>query len=90
MFDDVAKRRKGTTGWFYGFKLHLLINYVGEIISLKITHGNTNDRTPIPELCKISAKTLCGSRIHREKLSEKLAETDVDLVTTVRKNITAN
>jgi len=24
---------QGTMGWFYGFKLHLLINHVGEIIS---------------------------------------------------------
>ncbi len=50
VFDGVAKRGKGTMGLFYGFKLHLLINHVGEIISLKITLGNTNDRTPIPEL----------------------------------------
>jgi hypothetical protein len=52
VFDGVAKGGKGTMGWFYGFKLHLLINHIGEIISLKITPGNTNDRTPIPELCK--------------------------------------
>jgi hypothetical protein len=45
VFDGIAKRGKGTMGWFFGFKLHLLINHVGEIISLKITPGNTNDRT---------------------------------------------
>jgi hypothetical protein len=46
----ITKRGKGTMGWFYGCKLHLLINHIGEVISLKITPGNTNDRTPIPEL----------------------------------------
>lgn len=90
VFDVVAKRRKGTTGWFYGFKLHLLINHVGEIISLKITLGNTNDRTPIPELCKnFSGKLYADKGYIGKNLSEKLAETDVDLDTTVRKNITA-
>jgi len=49
VFDGIAKRGKGTMGWFYGFKLHLLINHIGEIISRKITAGNTNDRTPTPE-----------------------------------------
>ena len=79
-------------GWFYSFKLHLLINHVGEIISLKITPGNTNDRTPIPELCKnLSGKLYADKGYIGKKLSEKLAENDVDLVTvtTVRKNMKA-
>ena len=28
VFDGVAKGGKGTMGWFYGFKLHLLINHI--------------------------------------------------------------
>ncbi len=52
VFDGVEKRGKGTMDWFYGFKLHLLIDHIGEIISMKTTPSNTNDRTPIPELCK--------------------------------------
>jgi hypothetical protein len=76
--------------WFYGFKLHLVMNHVGEIISLKITPGNTNDRTPIPELCKnLSGKLYADKGYIGKKLSEKLAEIDVDLVTTVRKNMKA-
>ena len=35
------------------FKLHLLINHIGEIISVSITQaGNTNDRIPVPNQCK--------------------------------------
>lgn len=52
VFVDTAKRGKGTMGCFFGFKLHLLINHKGEILSLTITPSNTNDRTAIPELCK--------------------------------------
>ena len=77
-------------GWFYGFKLPLLINHEGEIISLKITPGNTNDRTPIPELCKnIYGKPYADKGYIGKKLNEKLAAHDVDLVTTVRKNMIA-
>jgi hypothetical protein len=90
VFDGIAKRGKGTMGWFYGFKLHLLINHIGEVISLKITPGNTNDRTPIPELCKnLTGKLYADKGYIGKKLSEKLSETDVDLVTTVRKKMKA-
>jgi hypothetical protein len=94
VFDGVAKRGKGTMGWFYGFKLHLLINHIGEIISLKITPGNTNDRTPIPELCKnLHGKLYADKGYISKKFSETLAEIeieiDIDLVTTVRKNMKA-
>jgi hypothetical protein len=90
VFDGVAKRGKGTMGWFYGFKLHLLINHIGEIISLKITPGNKNDRTPIPELCKnLYGKLYADKGYIGKKLSETLSESGIDLVTTVRKNMKA-
>ncbi len=31
-------------GWFYGFKLHIVINDCGEIIQWVLTPGNANDR----------------------------------------------
>ena len=90
VFDGVAKRGEGTMGWFYGFKLHLLINHIGEIISLKITVNNTNDRMPIPKLCKHLYRKLYADKGYiGKKLSDKLAETDVDLVTTFSKNMKA-
>jgi transposase len=39
-------------GWFYGFKLHAIFNSKGELISLKLTPGNVDDRQPMPELCQ--------------------------------------
>jgi len=90
VFDGIAKRGKGTMGWFFGFKLHLLINHVGEIISLKITPGNTNDRTPIPDLCKnLTGKLYADKGYIGKKLSENLKKSNVDLITTVRKNMKA-
>ena len=31
-------------GWFYGFKLHMIINMQGDIIAVRITSGNVDDR----------------------------------------------
>lgn len=90
VFANTAKRGKGTMGWFYGFKLHLLINHIGEIISASITAGNTNDRTPVPNLCKnLTGKLYADKGYIGQKLAEKLSEKDIDLVTTVRKNMKA-
>ncbi len=43
VFQDSAKRGKTSTGWFYGFKLHLLINNYGQIINFLFTQGNVAD-----------------------------------------------
>lgn len=42
----LAKVGKGTGGWFYGFKVHLVCNGKGEILNVKFTPGNTHDLKP--------------------------------------------
>jgi hypothetical protein len=44
VFKDFAQKSKSSTGWFYGFKLHLAINDKGEIIACCTTPGNVDDR----------------------------------------------
>ncbi len=34
-------------GWFFGFKLHLIINDRGEILNFMFTPGNVDDRKPL-------------------------------------------
>ena len=46
---DWAAKGKCTMGWFYGFKLHLVINDRGEIIQWKLTPGNVDDREPLKD-----------------------------------------
>lgn len=43
-FQNVAERGFCSIGWFYGFKLHLIINDRGEIIAFFLTKGNVDDR----------------------------------------------
>ncbi len=54
VFDGIAERGKTSTGWFFGFKLHVIINHLEEILSFRLTPGNTDDRKPLPELIKRS------------------------------------
>ena len=36
-------------GWFFGFKLHLIINDKGEILNFMFTPGNVDDREPLKQ-----------------------------------------
>ena len=47
VFKGIATRGKSTMGYFYGFKLHLIINEMGQIVDFQITQANVDDRTPI-------------------------------------------
>lgn len=44
VFQNLAQRGKSSTGWFYGFKLHAVINHQGELLKIKVTADNVDDR----------------------------------------------
>ena len=48
----IAEKGKTSMGSFFSFNLHMIINNVGPIMAIKITKGNIDDRTLIPELTK--------------------------------------
>ncbi|EIX6432133.1 IS982 family transposase [Salmonella enterica] len=90
VFDGVAKRGKGTMGWFYGFKLHLIVNHAGEIVAARLTPANVDDRAPVEELAKGLTGQLYGDKGYiSQPLAEKLASEGVNLITGVRKNMKA-
>ena len=87
-FKDVAERGKSSTGWFYGFKLHLLVDDCGNLLSFRITRGNVDDRTPVPSMLKKFVGKVFGDRGYvSKKLTELLACDDVELITTLKKNM---
>ena len=87
-FAGVAGRGKTSTGWFFGFKLHLVVNDQGELLSVCLTRGNVNDRKPVPKLVKRLIGKLFGDKGYiSKKLTELLALQDVELITTLRKNM---
>ena len=75
-------------GWFYGFKVHLIINHQGEILATQLTAGNVDDRKPVPEMAKDLYGKLYGDKGYVSSLlSDELFEQDVGLITHVRRNM---
>lgn len=88
VFAGIAQRGKSTKGWFYGFKLHLVINECGELLAFHLTAGNVDDRKPVPSLCKELWGKLFGDKGYiSSKLMGELIDQGVELITSVRKNM---
>ncbi|UOG30161.1 IS982 family transposase [Leptospira noguchii] len=90
VFKNIAQRGKSSTGWFYGFKLHLIINDRGEILSFMVTPGNVDDRNSkvIFPLVKNIYDKLFGDRGYiSQSLFESLYEKGIQLITKLKKNM---
>lgn len=88
VFKGLAKRGKTTTGWFYGFKLHLIINERGEILSFLLTTGNVADVTALEKLSKGIFGKLFGDMGYIScKVAKKLFEQGLHLFTNLRSNM---
>jgi len=90
VFAGIATTGKSTMGWFYGFKLHLIINDKGEILNFVITQANVDDRDPLKNAKFVSAikGKLYGDKGYiGKKLTELLFIDGVHLVTSIRNNM---
>lgn len=90
VFSEYAKTGKSSMGWFYGFKLHLIINDKGEILSFCLTSGNVDDRNEsvMESLTKeIFGKLFADRGYILQKLFEKLLKSNITLVTRAKKNM---
>lgn len=90
VFKGIAQKGQCSLGWFYGFKLHIIINDRGEILDFIITPGNVDDRKPLNDmdLHKRIFGKLYGDKGYISKdLFEKLFVDGVHLITKIKKNI---
>jgi transposase len=89
VFAGLAERGKTSTGWFFGFKLHLIINDRGELLNLMLTPGNLDDRKPVSKMVrKLFGKLFADKGYISKKLSEELLRTfSIQLVTGIRSNM---
>jgi hypothetical protein len=88
VFAGCARRGKTSVDWFFGFKLHLVTNDCGELLALRLTPGNTDDRRPVPELVKELFGKLFGDKGYiSQPLFEALYEDGVRLVTKLKANM---
>lgn len=88
VFKDLAARGKNTMGWFYGFKLHLIVNDLGELLAVHLTPGNVDDRKPLGGMAEDLFGKLFGDKGYlSQALFETLYERGLELVTSLRKNM---
>lgn len=88
VFKKTAKKGKSTMGWFFGFKLHLIVNEKGEILSFQITQGNVSDLSPVETLSKGLWGKMFGDRGYiSSKLFHKLMEQNLQIITRLRNNM---
>lgn len=91
VFEGIAQRGRTSVDWFFGFKLHLVVNDCGDLLSCCVTPGNTDDRRPVPKLVQHLFGKVFGDKGYLSKpLAEQLMEDyAVELVTKVRSNMKA-
>ena len=90
VFEGFAEKGKGTMGWFYGFKLHIIINDRGEIVDFVITKGNVDDRKPLKDKSfhkKVFGKIYADRGYIGKDLFDMLFIDGIHLVTKLRKNM---
>lgn len=90
VFKGLAHKSKSTMGWFYGFKLHLIINDRGEILSFCFSKANVDDRdtSVMSVMTKEVFGKLFGDRGYiDQKLAEYLWNDGLELIYKRRKNM---
>lgn len=90
VFKDVAEVGKSSMGWFFGFKLHLIINDKGEILSFYLTKANIDDRNAkaITHMTKEIFGKLFGDKGYiSQALADILFNDGIQLITAVRRNM---
>jgi hypothetical protein len=89
-FKGIATKGKSTVGWFYGFKLHTVINDRGEIIYFIITQASVDDRNPLKSKSfhdKVFGKIFADRGYVSRDLFEQLVINGIHLITKMRKNM---
>jgi hypothetical protein len=85
VFAGLAARGKTSMGWFFGFKLHFIVNDRGELLAVRITRGNVDDRKPVPHLVKRLFGKLFGDKGYlSQALREQLQQQGIQLITKLK------
>lgn len=85
VFKGLAKIGKTTKGWFFGFKLHAIVDLKGNLIRVKLTPGNVDDRSVIDEMTQKVTGLLFGNKGYISKeLFLRLYKRGLRLVTRLR------
>ena len=89
-FKGLAERGHSSIDWFYGFKLHMIINDNSEIIAIKITKGNVDDRKAFEEMATkrdLKGKCYADKGYISKDLFTRLYHKGLTLITGIKRNM---
>jgi hypothetical protein len=88
VFKGIAARGKGSTGWSFGFKLHLAVNDAGELLSVYVTAANRPELKALPQLVKRLFGKLFGDMAYlSQSMFEQLMQQGIHLITKLKSNM---
>lgn len=88
VFREIAQYGRTSVGWFFGLKIHLVINNLGEMIAFKITRGNVHDGAAAKSLLLSLEGLAFGDKGYiGKKLFDELLKNGLKLITRKRKNM---
>ncbi len=88
VFDNLAHWGRSSIDWYFGFKLHLVINEQGEILAYKITPGNIGERKTVPYLTQDLWGRLFGDKGYiSQDLFQQLYQKNIKLITPFKKKM---
>lgn len=88
VFKGLVQRSKTTMGWFFGFKLHVVINHKGQIMAVKITRGNVDDRVPLDGITQnLQGVIVLDKGYVSKELFEKLYERGLKMIVGIKKGM---
>lgn len=90
VFKNIAKRGKTSMGFFYGFKVHLIVSHKGDLLSFSITTGNKSDRNKslVSKMCEDLFGKLFGDKAYiSNPLRDDLKNKDIQLITKLNSNM---
>ncbi len=89
VFTDFAARGKSSTGWYYGLKIHLVINQLGEIVTFELTPANVSDNNEdlLKKMLDGMHGTCYGDKGYLSKLFAYFYEKGLKIVTKIRSNM---
>jgi hypothetical protein len=88
VFEGYATRGKSSMGWFFGFKLHLMVNDEGELLAFRVTTAEVDDKVPVHRMTKGLWGQLFGDRGYISRaLHQALWAQGLGLITLIRRNM---
>ncbi len=82
----LSARGKTSTGWVFGFKLHLGVTDRGELLACALTLANVDDRQPLPRLAaSLTGKLFANRGYLSQALFEQLWQRGLELIAWIRK-----